>query len=192
MINIELKNLEEVLKKLQNDIEKSAETMQEAMVNLANSAKEFWQDEAGKHLHSTLDRYRNAISTHTVDAYTTQIFIHDPDEKVNWLIMSLEYGVPPFDLKKARLAGESAKNWSIYAKRSGLPKANAPFVDIPFRKKGAGLTGKPAYFRRMAPSSKGWEHPGFKGLNLHEKVIEHIQEEASKIFGPILEKITVK
>ena len=173
---------------------------QRMLRDLAVASAREWRAAAGRQLTTTRRNYQSAIKVHKRSADHIDIVLHHPDKKINWLITAIEVGVKSYDLKKGLLASPSAAKWSRFAKKKGPGKAkiNAPFLDVPFKDKGAKTRAKPSYFRRVSPASKGWKHPGFRpegkgGLKepLRKEVKEYIKKQAPILFKAALSRMKI-
>jgi hypothetical protein len=176
------------------------------LLALANDAFEFWKDEAARHLQRSLRDYQFALHPpRKVDEDTYEIVLHHSEKRANWLVIAIECGYPPFDIKPKLLASPSATHWSQYAKRNPGGQKPTRFLDVPFKTKTTAGGGpvrsqdKPNEFRRLSPTSGGWMHPGFAplggkrnlGTPFREKVKEHIAKQAQKVLGPLISKMSI-
>jgi len=115
---------------------------------VAEKARHFWQEEAGRYLHTTLYEYQKAIE---VDADVPG----EPTVRLNRdnpLIAAIEDGAPAYDMKPGLLKGATR------------------------RVVGVGTMRDMRSVSSNQDHSK-WQHPGFRGLNLEEATrdqIEHV------------------
>jgi len=173
--------------------EKISKAMERGLRDLTVGAHRVWTRAAGGHLHKTKRNYMMALSHHKVDAHSTEIVLHHPDNKVNWLVTALEVGYGAIDVKKALLASSAAKSWSQYSSKPGQKKIGGPFLDVPFKK---GQSNNPTHFRRVNPASTGWQHQGFRPIGkgglatpLREEAKKYLHEEGPRVLKAIFDAI---
>lgn len=177
------------------------DAINKAMTEIMMDAYHFWQDLAGKKLHTTKRIYREAVQHKEVEPGNVEVFLQHTDEKDNWLATALETGHPQILLWRKTLAGRAAFHHSSLSKNPHSFKGAAPktpYVDIPFRLR-AKEQGKPDFYRRMSRKNiQGkWIHPGFKPIGkggpgpMIPEVIKHIQEEAPKTISKLMARVKV-
>lgn len=174
---------------------KISKAVHRALRDLTIGAHRAWTRAAGQHLHSTRRAYMTALSHHMVDETTSEIVLHHPTNRINWLVTAIEVGYGGIDLKRTLLSTRSpgSRMWSQYSKNPGARKIGAPFLDVPFKK---GQSNKPYQFRRVTPASAGWQHPGFKPIGkgglatpLREEAKKYLREEGPRVLKSIFDAI---
>jgi hypothetical protein len=195
------------------DIEKEFADLEKLLYvglsDLAQSARDEWEMKARDSLHTTQDRYIDALYTDRVSDDFHKIGLRPaqgPTDTGRWLVNAIEGGIGSFSghvKQTLSLSNPKSRLYSKYAKRANQPKQPphyVPFMDVPNfggragpKNPVVGSSPVKSYRRLWKGNQEGFKHPGFKpvgkgGLDrpLREFVVEHIEKEIESIFGPIL------
>jgi hypothetical protein len=179
-----------------------------AMEDVMVAAWDYWRDLA-EELNTTRKVYREAVQKKLISPGEAHLFLQSDDERDHFLANALELGYTKYNIWPAVLSGRGktkSKSAYFYSEHKGVKKAGqfkgaapkTPFVDIPFRPgatipPGRKMASRPAFFRRMSRGNiQGkWIHPGFDARDFASKVVEHVEETAPDVFGPLLRRIKV-
>lgn len=142
-----------------------------SLSKVAMDAKRFWKSEAGRRLKSSRIAYQKTIGTRKTSwGHTVSVGINGTDQE-KWLARAVEAGQPGYDMKPGFL---KSADWRR------VPLNPNHFVAMK----------RPKVFRTVSKDSKGWQHPGWDGVNIAEEVKKHIAEElVPQHIGALLEEI---
>lgn len=152
---------------------------------IAMEGKSFWKAEAGRKLRSSRKKYQDAISFTMTSNLSFDLTLNDP------FAYRLEAGSAGFNMKPALL--KNALPWP--PKKRKFPRHVVPFLAqkssitqykiIPLNI-GRNITlTKPKAYRTVHDQSTvamsgpnvgntAWQHPGFKGINLADAVVDEL------------------
>jgi len=143
---------------------------------IATEGKSFWKSEAGRRLKSSRLAYQKAIDFRVVDDLSFYLVLE------GFLPYSVEYGRKGFDMKPGLL--KNAKPWPPKRKfpralaATLAPKSITKYRIIPLNVNHYINMQKPKVFRTVHDASpqNSWIHPGWKGVNISETVIEELDK----------------
>lgn len=143
---------------------------------LALAGKSFWKALAGKKLRASRNAYVKGIDMAIVDASSFYLVLDDP------LAVAVEAGGPSFDMKPGLL--KNALSWP--PKKRKIPRALAAALPpksgitkyriVPLNPGHVINLTKPKVFRMVTDKSpaSSWIHPGWKGVNLAQEVVNEL------------------
>lgn len=127
------------------------------MKKIGYEAKSFWQSEAGKRLTRSRDVYQKSITVSVKADNTVSLQIGgrggNATSRQKWLAMAVESGIPSYDLKP------------------GFLKGGMMTRVIPLDTKDQGRIFRTV---KAVGQENKWIHPGLKGLNLADYVVEEL------------------
>lgn len=150
-------------------------------------AHSFWESEAGKRLVSSRRDYQKALSMELVSNTEVHVTLGGTHlvGKKNTYVIAVELGGPKFDMKPGFLA-------SKFTNKKKIPKAVAEnlkrwkwkppiakWLVIPLHTQPRQVVfSSPKIFRTVHDNlpQNAYQHPGWKGVNIHKDVIKEVNE----------------
>lgn len=143
---------------------------------IALEGKSFWKTLAGQKLKSSRNAYQKGIDFEIVDDLSFYLTLE------GYLPYSVESGRNGFDMKPGFLKGASThmgrrgpRSRSQKAESAGkaaLPTSQYRIIPLNVNRY-INMT-KPTVFRTVSANSTGWQHPGWKGMQLADEVVKEL------------------
>jgi len=169
--------------------EKFSAHLEELLMDVAKTTRDFWEATAGRTLKTSRDAYQRAIGMVQTGKYEVTVQLMGSSSNMgSSLVVAIETGGAPFDMKPGFLRSPNIKKKRIpraiaenLKQRTGQQAATRWMV-IPLNYTGAqpgpgGKVANPIFrmFTNTQPSNM-WIHPGFPGVHIADTVFKELTE----------------
>jgi len=152
---------------------KLKDKLQSTLNRIGRDGKNFWKSEAGRRLKTSRKAYQASIEWSADLQEGISLGLSGGTDSENFLANAVEAGAPAFDMKPGLLGGKD-------------------YVRVPLNIQRNIVFSNPKVFRTLTTTSpaQSWIHPGWKGMNIADAVVEELNENIiPRRIGELLENI---